>query len=434
MLTTFFSDPPPDTRPAHSHHSTPRHPPPSHPHPPFTSVELRIVCSTLKLRKAPGLDDIPEYRGYSGTISPKRGCAQGSKSGPILWNIFFDPILSLPFPPGVHAQAFSDDLQLIIYRDPNYITHNAQISINLIIEWCLDKGLTLSPNKSSILPFFCNEPTVHIQNSRIPCVEDIAILGVNFNSRFSFSPHLHKVCNKIINLFPRLRSCANSYSRFGFKARKLFYHSVIEPTLTYAALIWAEAADTIAGKSRLRSDQRKFCINAIHGFRTVPTFTSFALLRVLPIDLKLKLLSSLFKPSPSRQNTSHILIAIRNPTFSSTSLTSLSQNPHQTYYTDGSKTSSGVGSEIFRLPSLPSTPCLESSIPLSKHCTVFQAESFALLTALEDIRTLDTNLSIGIFSDCLSLLCSLSKHRCFHPIVHKCQILLHDLLPTRNTG
>ncbi|UYV78695.1 hypothetical protein LAZ67_16002442 [Cordylochernes scorpioides] len=362
-----------------------------------------------------------EYRGYSCTISPKRGCAQGSKSGPILWNIFFDPILSLPFPPGVHVQAFADDLQLIIYGDPNYLTHNAQISINLIIEWCLDNKLTLSPNKSSILQIFCNEPTIHIQNSRTPCVEDITILGVNFNSRFSFSPHLNIYATKYSISSP-------DYAHLQIATT---------PTLTYAAPILAEAADTIAGKSRLRSAQRKFCINAIHGFRTVPTFTYFALLRVLPIDLNLKLLSSLLKPSPSLPFKTedlphpysypqpHLLLDLSH-------IPIPEYPPDMSYYTDGSKTSSGVCSGIFRLPSLPSTTRLESSISLSKHCTVFQAVRFALLTVLEDIRTLDTNLSIGIFSDCLSLLCTLSKHRFFHPIVYKCQILLHDLLPTRN--
>ncbi|UYV76111.1 hypothetical protein LAZ67_13002564 [Cordylochernes scorpioides] len=117
--------------------------------------------------------------------------------------------------------------------------------------------------------------------------------------------------------------------------------------------------------------QRKFCINAIHGFRTVPTFTSFALLRVLPIDHKLKLLSSLFKPShsfpfkaehpppPYSYPQPHLLLDLsHSPTPEST--------PDISYYTDGSKTSSG-------------------------------AESFALLTALKDIRTVDHNLSICIF-------------------------------------
>ncbi|UYV63173.1 hypothetical protein LAZ67_2003345 [Cordylochernes scorpioides] len=333
----------------------------------------------------------------------------GSKSGPFLWNIFFDPILSLPFPPGVHAQASADDLQLIIYGDPNYLTHNAKNSIDLIIELCLGNKLTI-PKQIFNTPHLLQQ-TYHTHSKL----------------QNSMRRRHHHPRNKILNLFPRQRSCANSYYGFGFKARKLFYLSVIEPTLIYAASIWAEAADIIAGKSRLRSAQRKFCINAIHGIRTVPTFTSFALLRVLPINLKLKLLSSLFKPSPLRQNTSHILIAIRNPTFSSTSLTSLSQNPHRTYHITPTAPKPLPG-----LPSLPSSPCLESSFPLSKHCTVFQAESFALLVALEDIRTLDTNLSIGIFSDCFSLLCTLSKHRCFHSIVPKCQILLHDLLSALN--
>ncbi|UYV61268.1 hypothetical protein LAZ67_1004169 [Cordylochernes scorpioides] len=567
ILNTFFFNPPPDTRPAHFHYSTPRHLPKSHPDPPFTSVELRIAYSSLKPRKAPGPDHIPgkfdkwmissfhdffllqynscltlghfptawkigrlalvpkphsdgdftsshrpitllsafskifesllchrlshllennnllhplqlgfrrgksptdalfnlktqisdaktrlqccllinldiksafdhlwhpvlisrlsniglspsfisifssflnnrqvtlEYRGFSCTTSPKRGCAQGSKSGPILWNIFFDPILSLPFPPGVHAQAFADGLQLIIHGDPNNLKNIAQISINLIIEWCLDNKLTLSPSKSSILPIFCSEPTIHIQNSTIPCVKDITILGVNFNSRFSFSPHLNNICEKILKLFPRLRSCANSYFGFGYRAIKLFYHSVIEPTLTYAAPIWAEAADTTAGRSRLRSTQRKFCINAIHGFRTVPTLTSFALLRVLPIDHKLKLLSSLYNPShslpfkaehppiPYSYPQPHLLLDLSHSLIPEST-------PDISYYTDGSKTSSGVGSGIFRSSSIPSIPCLESSLSLSKHCTVFQTESFALLTALKDIRTVDQNLSIGIF-------------------------------------
>ncbi|UYV61161.1 hypothetical protein LAZ67_1003655 [Cordylochernes scorpioides] len=272
--------------------------------------------------------------------------------------------------------------------------------------------LTLSPNKSSILPIFCNEPTIHIQNSTIPCVEDMTILGVNFNSRFSFSPHLNKICDKILKLFPRLRSCANNYYGFSYRARKLFYHSVIEQILTYAAPIWAEAADTIAGRSRLRSTQRKFCINAIHGFRTVPTLASFALLRVE------------HPPPPYSYPQPHLLRDLSH-------LPIPESTPDISYYTDGSKTSSGAGSGIFRTSSLPSTPCLESSLSLSKHCTVFQAESFALLTALKDISTMDHNLSIGIFSDCLSLLCTLARHRCLHPIVHKCQILLYDLLPTR---
>ncbi|UYV62466.1 hypothetical protein LAZ67_2000698 [Cordylochernes scorpioides] len=362
-----------------------------------------------------------EYRGFSCTTSPKRGCAQGSKSGPILWNIFFDPILSLPFPPGVHAQDFADDLQLVIHGDPNNLKDIAQISINLIIEWCLDNKLTLSPNKSSILPIFCSEPTIHIQNSIIPCVEDITILGVNFNSRFSFSPHLNKICVKILNLFPRLRSCANSYYGFGYRARKLFYHSVIEPTLTYAAPIWAEAADTIAGRSRLRSTQRKFCINAIHGFRTGPTFTSFALLRVLPIDHKLKLLSSLFKPFhslPFKAEHPHLLIVTLNHTFSSTSLTPRFRSPPRIYHTTLMAPKPLPGNIYIFIPTLHT---------LSRIFLIL----IQTLHSLSGIKLRLTYSTKRHPYHCLSLLCTLSKHRCFHPIVHKCQMLLYNLLPTR---
>ncbi|UYV85109.1 hypothetical protein LAZ67_X004606 [Cordylochernes scorpioides] len=331
------------------------------------------------------------YRGYNSLISPSRGCAQGSKSGPILWNIFFDPILSLPFPPGVHAQAFADDLQLVISGDPNLLTHSAQTSINLIAEWCLDHKLTLSPNKSSILPIFCNNPTLNIFNSTIPCTENLLILGVTFNSRLSFSPHHNEVCSKMDSILPRLSACANFFYGFGHKARKLLYISVIEPVITYAAHIWAEAADTKAGRNRLRSLQRKACIKAIHGFRSTPIVTAIALLRVLPLDMKIKLLSDSYKspsnlpfrtesaPSPYSYPQPHLLFNLNTTPIPEST-------PDISIFTDGSKTSSGVGSGILFLNKTSSLPLKEYSIPLAPHCTVFQAESFALLTALLDIQ------------------------------------------------
>ncbi|UYV72162.1 hypothetical protein LAZ67_9002024 [Cordylochernes scorpioides] len=289
-----------------------------------------------------------------------------------------------PFPPGVHAQAFADDLQLVIHGDPNNLKEIAQISITLIIEWCLDNKLTLSPNKSSILPIFCSEPTIHIQNSIIPCVEDITILGVNFNSRFSFSPHLNKICDNISISSPDFALVQTAIMDSVIGLENYF----TTPLLNQHSLTQHQF-----GLKQRTPLQAEAVYAPISANSVLMQYTDFA-----------------HYPQP------HLLLDLsHSPIPEST--------PDISYYTDGSKTSSGVGSGIFRSSSLPSTPCLESSLSLSKHCTVFQAESFALLTALKDIRT-------AFFSDCLSLLCTLSRHRCFHPIVHKCQILLYNLLPT----
>ncbi|UYV83587.1 hypothetical protein LAZ67_23001541 [Cordylochernes scorpioides] len=103
--------------------------------------------------------------------------------------------------------------------------------------------------------------------------------------------------------------------------------------------------------------------------------------------------------------------------------------PDFDYYTDSSKSRSGVGAGVARFSSSPL--CL--SIPLASHCSVFQAECFAFRSALSDLRSLPPSLSAAISSDCLSLLSALSSpHHSPHPLIAQCQTLLYSLLPSRN--
>ncbi|UYV80567.1 hypothetical protein LAZ67_19000715 [Cordylochernes scorpioides] len=365
------------------------------------------------------------YRGFSRSTSPSRGCAQGSISGPLLWNIFFNPLLSLPFPPGVHVQAFADDLQLLISGSPFNLPSLAQSSLNLIHSWCLDNKLSLSPLKSLVLPIFCNPPHLTIDNIPLTCPETLTILGVTFDERLSFTPHLYRVCEKASSLLSRVSQCSNAISGLGYVARRRFYCSVVEPAITYAAPIWCEAVKTRVGKASLRSLQRKFCVHAIRGFRTVPTLTAIALLRVLPLDLKVLLLSSLLRPPGFLPFTPEL----PPPSFRFPSpplLPDLSFSllppsaPDFDYYTDGSKSRSGVGAGFARFssPSLSSRfPTLSLSIPLAAHCSVFQAECFAFRHLLR--------LS-------LSLLSALSSPHSPHPLIAQFQTLLYSLLPSRN--
>ncbi|UYV81489.1 hypothetical protein LAZ67_20001342 [Cordylochernes scorpioides] len=301
------------------------------------------------------------YRGHSRSVSPSRGCAQGSKSGPILWNIFFDPILSLPFPQGVHIQAFADDI-------PTY----AQTSLYLINTWCLDHKLNFSPSKSSILPIFCHNPSLHINFIPIPCLEEMTILGVKFDSPLSFSSHLNHICSKISNLFPRLHTCANAYYGLGFKARRLMYTAVFEPTLTYAAAIWEEILRQHHPQVPHDTNPYLHCTDedAPPGSKNTPTFC-------------------------------HLL---------------------------STKTSTFQNLAPFLTSSLSLVPCFEASIPLSNHSSVLQAESFALLSALKDIFFSSTTSLCGNllglpFTSSIFARLTLSLS-----LIHRCQTTLYKFL------
>ncbi|UYV72205.1 hypothetical protein LAZ67_9002174 [Cordylochernes scorpioides] len=321
----------------------------------------------------------------------------------------------------------------------NYITvSSAQRTLDLISEWCLDRKLILSPDKSRVLPIFNNPPSLKIDGLELACPDSLKILGVTFDDRLSFSPHLQRVCERALSFFSRLGRCSNARYGFGFHARRRLYLGAIEPAITYAASIWEDAAKTRAGRSQLRSTQRKFCVHAIRGFRTTPTIAAITLLRVLPLDMKVLLLSSLLRPPgslPFRAERRPLPYIYPSPPaipdLSPTPLPSFL--PDISYYTDGSKTSSGAGSGVARVPCPGSSfSPLFLSLPLSSHCSVFQAEGFPLLTALRDIASLPSQLTIAIFSDCLSLLNSLPNLETRHPLVFKCQRILHNLLLSRS--
>ncbi|UYV73028.1 hypothetical protein LAZ67_10001594 [Cordylochernes scorpioides] len=287
------------------------------------------------------------YRGFSRSTSPSRGCAQGSISGPLLWNIFFNPLLSFLFPPGVHVQAFADDLQLLISVP--------------------------SPT------FFCNP--LHLLVNNTP--ETLTILGVTFDGRLSFTPHLYRACEKASSLLGRVSHCSNAVFGLGFVARRRFYCGVVEPAITYAAPIWCDAVKLRVGKASLHSTQRKFRIHAIRGFRTVPTLFAIALLRVLP--LKVHLLSSLLRPPDPLPFTPEPPFPLSSSFRLFSTRTSLSR---------------------FSPPPLPTS----NTTPMapSRGAASGPAECFDFQSALSYLCSFSPSLSAAIISDCLSLLSALS--------------------------
>ncbi|UYV63028.1 hypothetical protein LAZ67_2002887 [Cordylochernes scorpioides] len=181
---------------------------------------------------------------------------------------------------------------------------------------------------------------------------------------FRPSQTIFKSSSQASSLLGRVSQCSNAISGLGFVARRRFYLGVVEPTITYTAPICSDVAKLRIGKASLRSTQRKFCIHAIRGFHTVPTLTAIALLCILPLNLKVVLLSSLLRPPDT----------------------------------------------------LPFTP--ESPLPLFAEC-------FAFRTALSDLCSLPPSLSTAISSDRISLLSALSfpfPHSP-HPLVAQCQTL-----------
>ncbi|GFT76738.1 putative RNA-directed DNA polymerase from transposon X-element [Trichonephila clavipes] len=107
------------------------------------------------------------------------------------------------------ASFYIDDLQISCEgSDMLLIERQLQTAVNNIVKWCDNNGHSISASKSCCV-HFCRkrgihpDPEIRIRAVQIPVVPDVRFLGVIFDRRLTFLPHilqLRKRCEKSLNL------------------------------------------------------------------------------------------------------------------------------------------------------------------------------------------------------------------------------------------
>ncbi|GFT69177.1 uncharacterized protein TNCV_2253401 [Trichonephila clavipes] len=107
------------------------------------------------------------------------------------------------------ASLYVDDLQISCEgSDMRMIERQLQTAVNNILKWCDTNGHSISASKSCCV-HFCRkrgihpDPEIRIRDIQIPVVPDVRFLGVIFDRRLTFLPHilqLRKRCEKSLNL------------------------------------------------------------------------------------------------------------------------------------------------------------------------------------------------------------------------------------------
>ncbi|GFX38947.1 putative RNA-directed DNA polymerase from transposon X-element [Trichonephila clavipes] len=104
---------------------------------------------------------------------------------------------SIPlFQSGFRASLYVDDLQISCEgSDMRMIERQLQTAVNNIVKWCDCNGHSISASKSSCV-HFCRKRGIHpdseirIRDVQIPVVPDVRFLGVIFDRRLTFLPHI----------------------------------------------------------------------------------------------------------------------------------------------------------------------------------------------------------------------------------------------------
>ena len=126
------------------------------------------------------------------------------------------------------------------------IERHLQQCINRIENWALHNGFKFSKSKTQCV-HFCqlrkvhDDPELYLYISLIPVVKDFKFLGIIFNRKLSFKPHIKYLkakCLKALNLLKVL-----SHTNWGADRTVLLqlYRSLIRSKLDYGSILYGSA-------------------------------------------------------------------------------------------------------------------------------------------------------------------------------------------------
>ena len=118
--------------------------------------------------------------------------------------------------PGVDCSLYVDDF-LICYRSKHIhvIERHLQQCLNKLYDWADKNGFKFSSAKTVCI-HFCKlrkqhpDPCLFLNGASIPVVDEATFLGIIFDNKLSFLPHIRQLKNKCTKALNLLRVLANT--------------------------------------------------------------------------------------------------------------------------------------------------------------------------------------------------------------------------------
>ena len=222
-------------------------------------------------------------------LQGQEGVPQGSILSVTLFSIKINDIVKT-LNPGVDCSLYVDDF-LICYRSKHIHTIERQLQqcLNKIQKWALENGFKFSKTKTQCM-HFCqlrrlhNDPVLKLDGVEIPVVDQYKFLGVIFDRKLSFIPHIKYLkakCHKALQL---LRVVAHTDWGANKSTLLKLYRSLVRSKLDYGCFIYGSAR-----KSYLH------CLDSIHhlglrlalgALRTSPVESLYVEANEAPLSLR----------------------------------------------------------------------------------------------------------------------------------------------------
>ncbi|GFV47932.1 putative 115 kDa protein in type-1 retrotransposable element R1DM [Trichonephila clavipes] len=189
-----------------------------------------------------------------------KGCPQGSVLSPTLWNIYFNPILSLNSELFL-LQAFADDLAIVSFGlSRKKLEDNTNKILSLVNSKLSELNLSIATAKTVSVVFRCpfiqgrgfrgsttfrRNPIFKIGSNSIHISKSYKYLGVNIDNRLSWTPHINSIKDKILWISSNFYRVSKNFNHQHISLMKLWYTSVVQPIISYGAGVWGGSLTSI---------------------------------------------------------------------------------------------------------------------------------------------------------------------------------------------
>jgi len=255
----------------------------------------------------------------SDVFAQEMGVPQGSILPVTLFAIKINSIVK-NLSPGVKCSLYVDDF-IICYRCKfrHIIKRHLQHSLNKLQNWADTNGFKFSQSKTACV-HLCHlrkthpEPLLLLNGTPVPVVEQTKFLGIIFDKKLSFLPHLQYLRQKCMKALNLLRVVASTTWGSDEKTPLHLYRSLIRSKLDYGTIIYGSAR-----KSYLRildpvqNQALRLCLGA---FRTSPVSSFHVEANEMPLDIRRRLLASQYCLKVSSDVTNPACSCIINKRFS----------------------------------------------------------------------------------------------------------------------
>jgi len=168
------------------------------------------------------------------------GVPQGSVLGPVLFIIYVNDIYDI-IPIVVTVKLFADDTKIYSTLSDDMSVECLQACLHAISSWFDHWQLTLSPSKCTVLHVVAADKcrtwfSYYLAGHTLPVLESVTDLGVTYDNKLKFGPHIDKGCSKASSRAKLILKCFQTRSpSILLKA----YGTFVRPILEYASVVWS---------------------------------------------------------------------------------------------------------------------------------------------------------------------------------------------------